>query len=1020
MSKMKVSMQNQDIKHASGRILVIGGGLGGIRTALDLAEARRDVLLIDNAYAIGGLMTQLDRTFPTNNCDLCTLSPHLSEGGRQRHIALKTMTEVTSVEGEVGNFKVTLKTAPRFIDLNKCTACGDCHKRYPQWVRFTPGLDHRAPTCMRYPQATPHAFSIEMGQCTDVEALVKACPAGAIIPEDPGEMVKMHFGAIVLAPGAALFDPSGLDYFGYSNQPDVVTSLEYERILSASGPTQGQLVRPSDGQPPKKVAWIQCVGSRGLQKGAQPYCSSACCMFALKEAIVTKERFQETIDTTIFYMDMRTFGKDYERYLNRAETEFGIRLIRCRPHSVFAADDADALSVTYTPHNASVFTSEDFDMVVLSTGFAVTEALKSVAGKLGVELNAYDFVKTDGFRPVCTSRSGVYVCGLFESPKDIPETMIQASAAAGMASLDLGPVAKTSVPEEVFPRERNVSDELPRVGVFICDCGYNIGGVVDVVQLASQARGIAEVVVAEVIGHGCSREAMWEIEQTIKKNGLNRVVVAGCSPRTHETRFQDVLRRAGLNKYLLEIANIRDQDTWVHRNSPRRAFEKAIDLVSMAVSSVIRSRPLSDHTLPMNKDVLVVGGGVAGMTASLNLADKGLKVYLLERSDHLGGTAAKIFRTLEGEDVQAFVRGLVDQTQAHENIQVVTRAIIVDHSGMPGMFKTGMQVGPQLFYRQIEHGVTILATGALPGRPTEYLLGEHEAVMSQLDADAFIEDHPERIQSWENVVMIQCVGSRCEANPNCSRICCQAAIKNALRILDQNPAARIVVLYRDMRTYGFQEDYYREARERGVIFVHYEPDRAPVVTADGPRLQVTFTDPLLERQISVAADSLLLSTGFIADDEAVEDLSMVFKLPVTDDGFFMEDHVKLRPVDLPLPGFFVAGTAHAPKTIRESVSQAQAAAARAQTLLAQDVINLGAAVARVDSQKCAACLICVRACPFEIPFINADGYSEIDPAKCHGCGICAAECPAKAIQLMQFEDDQIMAKLEGLLERKVA
>ncbi len=1013
-------MQIQEKSRASSRVLVVGGGLAGIRTALDLAEAERDVLLIDPATAIGGLMTQLDRTFPTNNCDLCTLSPHLSEVGRRRHIQLKTMTRVAGVEGEAGDFTVTLRTAPRYIDLEKCTACGECHQKFPQWVHFTPGLDHRAPTCMRYPQATPEAFVVDMERCTDVDALVGACPAGAILPADHERTETAVFAAIVLAPGAALFDPRGLDYFGYAQQPDVVTSLEFERILSASGPTLGRLVRPSDGKMPRSIAWIQCVGSRGLQKGAQPYCSSACCMFSLKEAIVTKERFQDDIGTTIFFMDMRTFGKDYERYLNRAESVHGIRLVRGRPHSVFQTPEGDALSVTYAPHDDSVLISEAFDMVVLSTGFRIPESLKALAGLVGIELNAHDFAKTAGFSPVTTSRPGVYVCGLFESPKDIPETMIQASAAAGMAARHLAPAAGGAPEADQYPRERDVSAEAPRVGVFICDCGDNIGGVIDVESLAQKARGLAGVHLAEGVGHGCSREAMARIEETIRAAGLNRVVLAGCSPRTHESRFQDVLRRAGLNKYLLEIANIRDQATWVHYNSPRKAAEKAFSLVAMAVAAVLRARPLTDQTLPMNKDILVVGGGVAGMTAALNLADQGFKVFLAERSDHLGGLAAGIRRTLEGEDVRAHVAGLVQQTLGHPNVQVITRAIIVDHSGMPGMFSTGMQVGPQMFYRQIRHGVTIMATGALAARPHAYLLGRHAAVMTQLEADALIEDDPQRVRTWENVVMIQCVGSRCEDNPNCSRVCCQAAIKNALRILDTRPDARIFILYRDIRTYGFQEDYYREARERGVTFVHYEPQLPPEVTAAGARVEVTFTDPVLGRPISVAADSLCLSTGFVSDDEAAEDLAMIFKLPRTGDGFLMEDHVKLRPVDLPLPGFFVAGTAHAPKTIRESISQAQAAAARALTLLARDVINLGAAVARVNADKCAACLVCVRACPFGVPFINAEGRSEIDPAKCHGCGICAAECPAKAIQLMQFEDDQILAKLEGLMDRMVA
>ncbi|MCU0614094.1 MAG: 4Fe-4S binding protein, partial [Desulfobacterales bacterium] len=463
-----------------------------------------------------------------------------------------------------------------------------------------------------------------------------------------------------------------------------------------------------------------------------------------------------------------------------------------------------------------------------------------------------------------------------------------------------------------------------------------------------------------------------------------------------------------------------DQATWVHNDRPEDAFKKSKHLIQMAVSSVKTARPLTEHSLPMNKDVLVVGGGVSGMNAALMLANQGLKVYLVEKNSGLGGVAKNIRMTLEGENVGVFVKDLIEKTRNHQNIQVLTQAIIVDHTGMPGMFKTGIQVGPQMFYRQIEHGITILATGALPNRPSQYLLDRHDAVMTQLDADAFIDDFPDTVKTWENVVMIQCVGSRCPDNPNCSRICCQSAVKNALRIRELNPDARIFVLYRDMRTYGFQEDYYRLARKNRVTFIRYETDDLPKVEAAGNKVDVTFTDPILNRVLSVDADALLLSTGFASDDESTEDLALIFKLPRTVDGYFLEDHVKLRPVDLPIPGFFVAGTAHSPKSIRESIAQAQAAVSRAQTMLARDVINLGAAIARVDGKKCAACLICVRACPFGIPFINADGYSEIDPAKCHGCGICAAECPAKAIQLMQFEDDQIMAKVQGLFERMVA
>ena len=1009
-------MDIKEIDQSNTKVLVIGGGIGGIKAAMDLAEGGKDVLLIDKAPTIGGLMTQLDRTFPTNDCDLCTLSPHLAESARQFHIELSALTQLISVEGEVGHFKVRLKTEPRFIDLNKCTACGDCLKAFPECVRFTPGLDHRAPTCMRYPQATPGAFSIDMEKCTDVDQLVQVCRDGAILTQDEERIREVEVGAIILATGAELFTGAALANYGYGSCPNVVTGMEYERILSASGPTQGELIRPSDEKRPKKIAWIQCAGSRNIGPGDVPYCSSVCCMYALKEAIVTKERFHDDIEASVFYMDMRTFGKDYELYYQRARDDFGVRFVRCRPHTVDFHPEENNLSISYITDGESTVETETFDMVVLSTGFCISADGIELAENLGIDLNEHHFAKTEAFSPVATSRPGIYACGLFESPKDIPETMVQSSAAACMASKDLESIKADALPQTELPPERDVSNEAPRIGVFICDCGENIGGIVDVSELVEYSGSLPQVVLSESAGRGCSRDSLEQIKEAISNQNLNRVVIGGCSPRTHEILFQDTIRQAGLNKYLVEMANIREQDTWVHKNYPHMATMKSKDLIRMAVCSAALAHPLTDHVLPMNKDILVVGGGVTGMNAALSLADQGFRIFLVERSKELGGVAKDIYRTLEGEDVQAYMDDLIDRTLNHDRIQVLTQAIIVDHTGMLGMFKTGLQLGPRMAYRQITHGTAILATGALPNRPKEYLLDEHQAVVTQLELDAILENQKEKTTTWQDIVMIQCVGSRCPENPNCSRVCCQAAVKNALRILDLHPEARIYILYRDMRTYGFQEDYYRMARERGITFVKYDTENKPVVKETGDQVSVTFHEPILDRKIEITADCLALSTGLVADDETTEDLGMIFKLPRTSDGYFLEDHIKLRPVDLPVPGFLVAGTAHAPKTIRESIGQAQAAAGRALTLFAKDTINLGAAVAKVDSKKCAACLLCVRACPFDIPFINADGYSEIDPAKCHGCGVCAADCPAKAIQLMQYEDEQILAKVDGLLE----
>ncbi|MCF8094712.1 MAG: FAD-dependent oxidoreductase [Desulfobacteraceae bacterium] len=997
-------------------VLVIGGGMGGIRAALDLAESRRDVVLIDKSYSIGGLMTRLDRTFPTNNCDLCTISPHLSESGRQLLIDLKPMTEVEKVEGEAGDFRVTIKTKPRYIDVEKCTACGECVEKFPDWVHFTPGLDPRAPTCMRYPQATPYAFSVDAEKVTDFKALQEVCRAGAIVPEDRERTETLSFASIVLATGAELFDPSVLDNFGGGKYDNVVTGLEYERIMSASGPTQGWLERPSDRKRPSRVAWIQCVGSRGINSADVPYCSGVCCMYALKEAIVTRERFAEDIETSIFYMDMRTCGKDYELYLNSAVDDYGVRLIRCRPHSVVEDPETGNLSITYATDEESCHKIEVFDMVVLSTGFRVDEQVLELAGRLGIDLDEHGFAQTENFKPVATSRPGIYACGVCESPKDIPETMIQASAAAAEAGIQTPP-APQEQEEEFFPPEKDISGEPLRVGVFVCDCGANIGGVIEVDELVRNTGGLAGVELAEAVGYGCSSESINRMEQLITAKGLNRVVIGGCSPRTHETKFQDMMRRCGLNKYLVEIVNLRDQDTWPHMDQPEDAQEKAFRLMEMGISGISKARPLTENTLPINQNVLVVGGGVAGMNSALLLADQGFRVYLVEREKELGGLARNIRTTLEGEHVGAYISDLIEKVNSHNRIQVMTRTIIVDHKGRPGRYTTGIQTGRGMHYMQIEHGVAIMATGALANRPSQYLLGKHDKVMTQMDLDVKIEDDPQSVRDMDQVVMIQCVGSREPGNPNCSRICCQSAVKNALRLKDANSEMQIFVLYRDIRTYGLYEDYYREARRRGVRFIRYEPEKRPEVRDAGEGLEVGVYDPILGLPLEISADAVILSTGFAADDETTEDLSMMFHLTRSDDGSFLEDHVKLRPSDMSVPGFFVAGTAHSPKSIRESITQAQAAAGRARSLLARQVINLGAAVAKVDGAKCAACLICVRVCPFNVPFINADGYSEIDPALCHGCGTCAAECPARAIQLMRYEDDQILAKLEGLFER---
>jgi len=848
--------------------------------------------------------------------------------------------------------------------------------------------------------------------CSECYQCVEACLAEALIHEEAPEERSLEVGSVVLCPGSEPYDPSGLEaFYHYGANPNVLTSLEFERILSASGPTMGHLQRPSDGAEPKKIAWLQCVGSRDTNRCGNGYCSSVCCMYAIKDAMIAKDHAAEELDCAIFNMDIRTFGKDYEKYYLRARDKAGVRFIKARVHTVDEVGENRDLRIRYADESGRL-QEEYFDMVVLSVGLQVTEKTRQLAERLGVEIDGYNFAVSRPLAPVETSRPGVYACGVFQEPKDIPGSVTEASAAACLAGGRLAQARNTRTRQVQLPEQIDLAGQEPRVGVFVCNCGVNIAGTVDVAAVEEYARGLADVVYAGQNLFTCSQDAQEQMKQTIAEHRLNRVVVAACTPKTHEGIFMDTLEAVGLNKYLLEMANIRNQDSWVHGDRPDEATAKARELVHMAVSRAASLTPLQEKVIEVNQRSLVVGGGVAGMTAALGLADQGYETVLIEKEEQLGGMANRLTNTIDGADVRQFVGSLADRVRDHSRIQVLTRSLVVGFSGFKGNFTTEVLVGPGMYERKIDHGVMILATGAEEYQPTEYGYGQSDRVLTQVELAARLE--ASGADGLQRVVMIQCVGSRNDDNPNCSRICCQSAVKNALKIKKRNPKAQVFVLYRDIRTYGRLEDYYREARECGVIFVRYTPDQPPQVETTDDAVQVTFRDHVLGRPLQVEADLLALSAGMVPAD--TEELASIVKLARTAEGHFMEAHVKLRPVDMATDGIFLCGTAHSPQLLPESIAQAYAAAARATTFLAQRQLKLSAVTARVEPDLCAACLICVRSCPYQVPRINPDGVSEIDPALCHGCGICAGECPAKAIELNWYEDDQILCKVETLLE----
>ncbi len=941
------------------------------------------------------------------------ISPKLVEVGRHLNINLITNSEIKTVAGEPGNFTVTLANHPRYIDPVKCTGCGECAGHCPVSAvnAYNKGLDQRRAAYIEYAQAVPLAFAIDMETCIGCGLCENMCLADAINYGDNEKESDLTVGSIILSAGSEGFDPSGLDYLGYDKYTNVVTSEEFERILSASGPYFGHLMRPLDREEPGRIAWLQCVGSRDDNRCGNTYCSSVCCMYAVKEAMIAKEHAHGDLDCVVFNMDMRTFGKDYEKYYDRARNEEGVKFVKARIHSVTEMPESGDLAIRFVDESGDI-KEEIFSMLVLSVGLKITQSSVDLAKNLGIDLNRHNFVQTEPFAPVATSRPGIYTCGVFQGPKDIPGSITEASAAAAAATSKLAEARGSDSIKIEVPEEIDVLGETPRIGVFVCNCGINIGGIVDVDAVQEHAATLPFVVFTDQNLFTCSQDTQDKIKEKIKEHKLNRVVVASCSPKTHEQMFMETLEACGLNKYLFEMANIRNQDSWIHSKMPTAATGKAKDLVQMAVARAATLYPLNEKRIPVIPRAVVIGGGIAGMNAALSLADQNFEIVLVEKEARLGGFANRLFHTIEGADVQAYVADLAARIEEHPGIQVLTRSLIVGFSGFKGNFTTEVLVGPGMYERKIEHGAIIIATGAVEYQPEEFLYEKDARVKTQVELTEILEQ--QGAKGLEQVVMIQCVGSRNKENPNCSRICCQSAVKNALAIKEKNPDAQIYILYRDIRTYGLLEDYYTEARRRGVLFFRYDPEDPPSVESAKEGVQVTFFDYILGRKLRVRADLLVLSAGMRAED--TEELASILKLARNVDGYFMEAHVKLRPVDMATEGVFVCGTAHGPKLISEAVAQAQAAASRATTFLSSPYLTLSAVTARVDTDKCAACLVCVRSCSYDVPRINADGVSEIDEALCHGCGACVAECPAKAIELNWYEDIQILSKVDALLE----
>jgi heterodisulfide reductase subunit A len=655
---------------------------------------------------------------------------------------------------------------------------------------------------------------------------------------------------------------------------------------------------------------------------------------------------------------------------------------------------------------------EEFDMVVLSVGLSASVKTAEQSKKWGIDLDHYNFASTSSFDPVQTSRPGIYVCGIFQGPKDIPASVIDSSAAAGVAGSRLSDVRWSLTKTRDIPEELDVRGEPPRIGVFVCRCGTNIAGAVDVPEVVEFSKDLPGVVYVEENMFSCSQDTQDKMTEIIKEHRLNRVVVAACTPKTHEPLFQETLINAGINKYLFEMGNIRNQCSWVHKDDPDRATEKSKDIVRMAVAKAGLLEPLTESTMAINQSVLVIGGGVAGMAAARNMSDQGYHTYLIDKADVLGGQARHLHETWRGDDIQQHLAGLIEAVDSDRNVEVFLNAKIAQVEGFVGNFKTTINQNGES--RVLEHGVTLIASGASELKPEGYLYGQDSRVVTGLELQQRFIDKDPSLGDVGTAVFVQCVGSRIPERPYCSKVCCTQSIKSALELKKINSQMDVFVLYRSLRPYGLREDLYREARSAGIGFIRYDFDKEFNVSNGDGGLKVSFTDRVLDRMMDIRPDLLVLASAVVPPAE--NPLAQLYKVPVNADGFFAEAHVKLRPVDFATDGVFVCGLAHAPKPIDESITQAQAAAARAVTVLAMKNIKLGGIISQIRPELCSGCLGCINVCPFgAITFDKQEFVAEVNPALCKGCGACSAVCPSEAPALMGFDNNQLYAQIKSAL-----
>lgn len=1020
-------------KKPIGTVLVAGAGISGIKAAIELAESGYRVLLTDDSPQTGGILAKLDYQFPTDHCGMCRMLPLVGREYASQYCMRKSLfhenleilpfTEIASVQGDGGNYRVELLKKARYIDPTICNEMGECIKVCPVEVEdaFNHGLTKRKAIYQAVPHNTPKMLLIDRDTCTRCGECLKVCTTNAIDLDARDEVEIREVHSIILAPGVKLYNTREFEDAGsYAVSPDVVTSLAFERMVSGSGTYRGNIIRrPSDGRPAKNIAWLQCMGSRNRRQ-QRDYCSSICCMFALKEAVLAKQYGGADVETTIFYMDMRTFGKGFQQYRDKAVEEHGVNLIRCRVQGVTLNPDG-SLQIRYFDPETNGFFVKDYDLVVMSTGQVPFETHKKWADLMGAPLDSRGLLATEQESKIRVSgKPGMFLCGSLMGLTDISEAITSGIAAAGEASKFLTALGVDTMREEEIAEPPARERELPLVSVALCKCGEKAGaGGLDYELLGAELkriRGVGEVHVIESI---CKPDGEAATVDILGKTKCNRLLIGACQPFMYRRKLKNMAREAGFNSSMVEIFDLFGiAGRGMVEPSVRDWTIRTAREVKADVERLKYKPALHVNTLPINhQTALVVGGGIGGMQAALSLAARGIPVHLVEKEAHLGGyLGTRVEHTVDGLSPVAMATDMKLKVFESRNITVHLNCEVEKTVGTLGSFESKLHFKDSGENTYLHHGAVIIATGGHEGTTNEYGYGRSEAVITQAELKKGLASGDIDTGEIENVVMIQCVGSRQkEGRRYCSRICCIGAIGNALKIKEMNPDVRVFILYRDVMTYGFYEQYYTQARAAGIIFINYSLENKPEVDIVEGKSVVKFMDPVLNMEMELPADLVVLSTG-IDPEASNKRLADAFGVALTEDGFLAEADSKWRPIEFQKVGLYLAGTAHSPMPLKSVLMQAEAAAQKAYAYLSGREVHSAAVTSMVKDALCIRCQRCVNICPYEARSYNeVDRCINIDAAACQACGMCAVECQNNAAEVRGWSDKQLMAVIDAKL-----